>query len=130
MEARSGSSADEVGRLRGQLDELTRTNEALAGELVKRQQAEHELREQARESRLIVDSIPGLVALLSPGGELESVNRQAFEYFGQTLDELKRWGETDVVHPDDLPHVIEAFTQAIVAGSPYEIVQRFRRFDG
>ena len=33
------------------------------------------LRESERESRLIVDSIPGLIAAFTPGGELEFVNR-------------------------------------------------------
>jgi PAS domain S-box-containing protein len=58
------------------------------------------------------------------------VNRQSFEYFGQTLDELKRWGTNDTVHPDDLPKVIDVFSRSIATGSPYEIVQRFKRSDG
>src|SRR5262245_2381824 len=83
-----------------------------------------------RESRLIFDSIPGLVALLSATGEVEFVNRQLSEYFGQTLEELRSWGTSGVVHPDDLPHVVDVFTHAIASSSPYEIEQRFRRADG
>ena len=85
---------------------------------------------ESAESRLIVDSIPGLVALLTAAGEVEFVNRQILEYFGQTLEELRQWGTNDTIHPEDLPHVIEVFTQSIASGSPYEIVQRFRRSDG
>jgi PAS domain S-box-containing protein len=81
-------------------------------------------------SRLLLDSIPGLVALLTAGGEVEFVNRQIIEYTGRNLDELKSWGTDDTVHPEDLPLVVEAFTQAIVSGSPYEILQRLRRSDG
>jgi PAS domain S-box-containing protein len=88
------------------------------------------LRESERNSRLLVDSIPGLVALLSAGGEVEFVNRQIVEYTGRALEELKRWGTDDTVHPEDLPHVIQAFTQSIASGSPYEILQRLRRSDG
>ena len=36
----------------------------------------HDLQERERESRLIVDSIPGLVATLTPAGEVEAVNEQ------------------------------------------------------
>jgi hypothetical protein len=55
--------------------------------------AAHEaLRESERNSRLVVDSIPGLVALLTPAGEVEFVNRQILEYTGQTLAELNQWG--------------------------------------
>jgi PAS domain S-box-containing protein len=110
--------------------ELAAANEALKKEVAERERAEEALRDSERESRLIVESIPGLVALLTATGDLEFVNRQVFEYFGQTLDELRHWGTTDTVHPDDLPHVIEVFTRSIASGSPYEIVQRFRRSDG
>lgn len=88
------------------------------------------LRERERESRLIVDNIPGLVALLTAHGEVEVVNRQLLDYFGQTLEELKHWGTNDTVHPEDLPHVIDVFSRAIASGSPYEILQRFKRSDG
>ena len=86
--------------------------------------------ESERESRLIVDNIPGLVALLSATGYVEVVNRQLLEYFGQTLDELRHWGTNGTVHPEDLPHVVEVFTRSITSGTPYEIVQRLRRTDG
>ena len=95
-----------------------------------RKRAEEALRESERDSRLIVDSIPGLVALLTATGDVEVVNRQVFEYFGQTLEELRQWGTNDTVHPEDLPHVADVFTRAIASGRPYEIVQRFRRADG
>ena len=88
------------------------------------------LRESERNSRLVVDSIPGLVALLTADGEVQFVNRQILDYTGRTLEELKHWGTNDTVHPEDLPHVIQVFTQSIASGSPYEIVQRLRRSDG
>jgi PAS domain S-box-containing protein len=86
--------------------------------------------ESERNSRLLMDNIPGLVALMTSGGELHFANRQILEYTGRTLDELKHWGTDDTVHPEDLPHVIQIFTQSIASGSPYEIVQRLRRSDG
>lgn len=110
--------------------ELARVNEALEKQIVERWQAEESLRESERMSSLIVDSIPGLVALLTATGEVEVVNRQLLDYFGQRLEELKQWGTNGTVHPDDLPHVIEVFTRSITSGIPYEIVQRLRRGDG
>jgi PAS domain S-box-containing protein len=92
--------------------------------------AEHALRESERESRLIVDSIPGLVAAFTPAGELEFVNRQVLEYFGRTLEELKRWGTDGTIHPDDNPRVVELFTRAIASDEPFELELRARRFDG
>ena len=92
--------------------------------------AEEALRESELKSRLIVDSIPGLVALLTADGEVEFVNRQILEYTGRTLEDLKHWGTGDTVHHDDLPRITEVFTQSIASGNPYEIEERLRRSDG
>ena len=89
-----------------------------------------DLAERERESRLIVDSIPGLVATLTPTGEVEAVTEQVIAYCGQTLEELKQWGTNGTVHPDDLPRVIESISNSITSGEPYEIVHRIRRRDG
>ena len=80
--------------------------------------------------RLIVETIPGLIAVMAPNGGVEHVNRQVLEYFGRTLEELKRWGTTDAVHPDDLPRVIAAWQHAVETGQPYEFEHRIRRADG
>jgi formate hydrogenlyase transcriptional activator len=80
--------------------------------------------------RLIVETIPGLIAVMTPDGGVEHVNRQVLEYFGRTLEELKRWGSTDAVHPDDLPRVIAAWEHAVETGQPYEFEHRIRRADG
>jgi len=80
--------------------------------------------------RQIVDTIPGFVAVMASDGGVEYVNRQVLDYFGRTLEELKQWGTTDAVHPDDLPHVIAAWRRSIEAGTPYQFEHRLRRADG
>ena len=88
------------------------------------------LQERERDARLIVETIPALVAVMTPAGEVEHVNRQVLEYFGRTLEDLKKWGTTDAVHPADLPDVIAAWQRAIETSQPYEIEHRIRRADG
>jgi PAS domain S-box-containing protein len=119
-----------VERIARRTSALAVANQALMNDVAERKQTEDALRERERESRLVVDNLPGLVALLSASGDLEIVNRQILEYFGQTLEELQHWGTTNVVHPDDLPHVIDVFTRSLASGTPYDILQRFRRSDG
>ena len=80
--------------------------------------------------RLIVDTIPGLVAIMTAEGEVGYVNHQVLDYFGRTFDELKQWGSTDAVQPDDLPWVIAAWRSSIENGTPYEFEHRLRRADG
>jgi len=95
--------------------------------------ADHRRIEEARrerESHLVIDTIPGLVAILTPAGEVAAVNDQLVRYCGQPLEEMKQWGTNGTVHPDDLPQVAQVFTQAIAAGDPYDFEARIRRFDG
>ena len=95
-----------------------------------RKRAAEALSASERSSRLIVDSIPGMVAVFNSGGELEFVNRQVLEYFGVQEADLKSWGTSDAVHPDDRSHVNEVFTEAIASGDPFDLEVRARRFDG
>jgi PAS domain S-box-containing protein len=100
-------------------------------DLAKRlEQAEAALRERKLDLQLMVDSIPAQVAVMSPTGEVETLNQPCLEYFGKTLDELKGWASSDPVHPEDLPHVIEVLTHALETGQTYEVESRHRRFDG
>jgi PAS domain S-box-containing protein len=92
--------------------------------------AEEKLRESEYDARLIVDSIPGMVAMTSPSGNLEMVSNQGLEFFGRTIEKLREWGTNDTIHPEDLPGVIDAFTLALPTGRPYEFSARFRRADG
>jgi PAS domain S-box-containing protein len=129
--AEQKSFAEELDRRVAQRTaELTAEIEQLKRALTERKRAEEILSDRAREGRMIWESVPGLVALLSPTGEVEVVNRQLLEYFGQTLEELKHWGTNGTVHADDLPHVIDVFTGSIGTGTPYEIEQRLRRANG
>jgi formate hydrogenlyase transcriptional activator len=99
-------------------------------DLEDRARAEDALRLSAEGLRLIVDTIPGLVAIMTAGGEVELVNHRVLEYFGRTLEELKHWGTSDAVHPDDLPGVVRAWTRSVETGTPYDFEHRLRRADG
>src|SRR5262245_6297617 len=86
--------------------------------------------ERIRDSRVIMDAIPGMVAVLTATGEVDVLNRQVLDYFGQTEDELRGWATSGAIHPDDISRVLDVFSRSIASGSPYEIEQRLRRADG
>ena len=92
--------------------------------------ANEEVKKSEIEWRLIVDSIPGFVALLTRTGDIETANRHLLEYFGTTIEEIRQWGTNGMVHPEDLPREIERFTQSIQSGTLYESEHRLRRADG
>jgi PAS domain S-box-containing protein len=92
--------------------------------------SEEALRASEESFHLIVDTIPGLVNVLTATGDVEFANQQLLDYFEKTLGELKGWASTDVVHPDDLPRVIAAWKHSLETGQPHEIEHRLRRADG
>jgi PAS domain S-box-containing protein len=92
--------------------------------------AHEALRESERSLRSAIDGIDGLVAIFAPNGELDALNRQVIEYFGRPLEEMKSWGTSDAVHPEDLPRIAEIFQRSMAAGTPFHYEIRLRRFDG
>ncbi len=92
--------------------------------------AEQALSASEESFRLIVDSIPGLVVTMTAEGELEFVNQQCLDYFGMTLDKLKSWTTSDIVHPDDLSRVLAMWRRSIETGHPYDSEYRICRADG
>src|SRR3984893_13833970 len=91
-----------------------------------RRRAEGVLRAHECLFRSIGDGLPALVALRTPAGDLEYANRRYLEYFGATLEKLKRsaWGRD--FHPDDLPEVLAAWREAAETGLPCDIECRHR----
>ena len=102
----------------------------LAAVAIERKRNEAALQESEQRFRRIVDTVPGFVCTLSAAGEVELVNRQVLEYFGKTTEELKNWGTSNVVHPDDLARVFDAWTRSVETGQPYDLELRHRRADG
>lgn len=91
---------------------------------------EETLQRHRLDFQLVVDSIPVPVAVTAPSGEVEALNQPTLDYFGKTLEELKGWQATNVVHPDDLAATIERQADAHQKGYTYNIELRHRRADG
>jgi len=102
----------------------------LAAVAIERKRNEAALQESEQRFRRIVDTVPGFVCTLTAAGEVELVNRQVLEYFGKSTEELKNWRTSNVVHPEDLPRVIDAWKRSVETGQPYDLELRQRRADG
>jgi PAS domain S-box-containing protein len=92
--------------------------------------SEEKVRESAHESGLIVDSIPGLIAVLSASGEIERVSQPLLAYLGKSREEASQWAVNDIIHPDDFPGFRPAFERCFVTGALFEFEVRIRCFDG
>jgi PAS domain S-box-containing protein len=95
-----------------------------------RKRAQEELRQSELEARLIVDCIPGQVAVLGPAGDVRHVNRRMAEFFGVGARELSRWRTSDIVPERERPRVVAAMAKSLETGTPFELENRLRRFDG
>ena len=137
MKSSAAASASEETSFGDELDrrvaertaELTATIDQLKRELAERQPAKESLSE-GELFNLIVESIPVPVAITSPTGEVEALNKSTLEYFGRTFEELKGWKSSEVVHPDDLQRTISVQIEAHQTGHPYNVESRHRRADG
>jgi len=78
----------------------------------------------------VVDALPGLVWTARPEGHIDFLNRRWCEYTGHSVDEDSGWGWKTVIHPDDLPELLERWQSGLDSGEAREMEARLRRADG
>jgi formate hydrogenlyase transcriptional activator len=96
--------------------ELQRQNERL-------QRSERELQE-------VIETIPAMAWSAATDGAAEFFNRRWLDYAGLSADQVRGWGWTSAVHPDDLSRLADYWRSVLASGEPGEFEARLRRFDG
>src|SRR6201988_316938 len=109
--------------------ELADTNERLRMEIVERNRAEDALRQSEDRLRLVINTIPTMAWSVRPDGAVDFVNQRWLDYTGLTLEQEVE-EPTRVVHPEDLPRVMEKWLTDMAAGQPSEDEMRLQRADG
>jgi PAS domain S-box-containing protein len=110
--------------------ELAASNLAIKKEIADREQTEQALRHSELTSRRLVDSMPGMVAILSKDGVVDAVNSQLLRYSGLGVGEFRNWENTDVVHHEDRPLAVKIFNEAIPTERDFDLEVRLKRHDG
>ena len=103
---------------------------SLLTDIEDRKHAEEMLRASEDHFRRVVNGIPGFVFSAAADGQIEFVNQRLVEYTGRTVEELKQWTATDLVHPDDLPRVLDELRRSIETGQSQSVEHRVRGADG
>ena len=82
--------------------------------------------------RLVVDAIPAHIWRAAPDGAIQFVNQRWLDYTGLSQAESQgwAWASTNVIHPDDLPGLLDSWRRVLAAGEPNEAEARVRRVDG
>lgn len=79
--------------------------------------------------RLVIDTIPIMAWSVLPGGAIDFVNQRWLEYSGLSLEEALA-NSISILHPEDLPRIMEKWTGNMACGEPFEEEMRLRRADG
>src|SRR4051794_15942503 len=73
----------------------------------------------------VIDGIPGLVWSAGPDGLFTYINQRWREYTGVDLDQVSGTGWYTVVHPEDLPDLLDRWR---ACGPPASLVKSRRVF--
>jgi formate hydrogenlyase transcriptional activator len=103
---------------------------ATSTDIEDRKQAEEKLRHDERELRRIIDTIPALAWCNLPDGSNEFLNKRWHDYTGLSPEESGGSGWQRVIHPQDLPRMMEKWQEVRTSGEAGEVEARLRRHDG
>ncbi|HJT56857.1 MAG TPA: ATP-binding protein, partial [Ktedonobacteraceae bacterium] len=99
-------------------------------DITRRKQMEEALRHSAEYLRLLAESMPQKIFTAKPNGDVDYFNPQWSEFTGLSFEQIRDWGWTQFIHPDDLEENIRRWKHALSTGEPFYYEHRFRRADG
>ena len=88
------------------------------------------MRRSEEHLRLVIDTAPAMLHSARPDGYVDFFNKRWLEYVGVSLEDIRGWGWTNVIHPDDVEDVVGRWRSSVATGKPFEAEARLRRADG
>jgi PAS domain S-box-containing protein len=92
-------------------------------------QAEEKIRQNEKELRTIIETIPAYIGTNLPDGSVDYVSQSFLDYVGLSKEQWLDWGWTTVTHPEDLDRVVQRWRAHLAVGEPIEQEQRVRQKD-
>ena len=89
-----------------------------------------EIAAAARRLRFMAESMPQKIFTAKANGEVDYFNGQWMEFTGLSFEQIRDWGWTQFIHPDDVAENVRRWRHSIESGEFFEFVHRFRRADG
>ncbi|MGH8659221.1 MAG: hybrid sensor histidine kinase/response regulator [Gammaproteobacteria bacterium] len=99
-------------------------------DITERKRAEAAERESQRQLQFIMDSMPQKIFTAKPNGDVDYFNPQWTEFTGLSFEQIKDWGWTQFLHPDDVAENVRIWQHSIDTGERFQFEHRFRRADG
>lgn len=127
-------SDDELGvlvdRFNGMLEGIQSRDNDLKKALLDREAALRDVERERERFHFMAESMPQKIFTAKPNGDIDYFNRQWTLFTGLTFEQIKNWGWTQFIHPDDLEENLRAWRDSIASGEPFILEHRFRRADG
>jgi PAS domain S-box-containing protein len=83
--------------------------------------------EDPQSFRALAETLPQIVWMSAPDGQLEYLNERGLAYTGLPLADALRGGFRAAVHRDDLSECIDRWRHALGTGEPFEMQYRIRQ---
>ena len=99
-------------------------------DITEAKRAEEARREAAERFRFLAESMPQKIFTARPNGDVDYFNRQWTEFTGLSFEEIRDWGWTQFIHPDDVEENVRRWRHSVETGEPFQFEHRFRRADG
>lgn len=99
-------------------------------DITDRKAAEHAIQDSEQRWRSLMQTLPQLIWTSDPQGASSYFSPQFVDFCGYPSESLVDNGWQQVIHPDDLEHVVQRWRHSIATCEPFQDEHRVRRADG
>lgn len=109
---------------------LQQKSNSLEIEVAERKRVEAALLESEARFRFLAEAMPQKIFTARANGEVDYFNPQWSQFTGLSFEEIRGWGWTQFIHPDDVEENVRRWQHSIDTGEPFYFEHRFRGADG
>ncbi|MEO7560633.1 MAG: ATP-binding protein [Nitrosospira sp.] len=99
-------------------------------DITARRHAEEAARESSERLRFMAEAMPQKIFTARADGIVDYFNQQWRDYAGLALEQVEDWGNTKLVHPDDVDENTRRWRHSLATGEPFQMEIRFRQANG
>jgi len=99
-------------------------------DITEKKRIQRVLKESEELYRLVTENVMHHIWIASSDGEIQFANSRCLEFFGCSLEELKKQGWRGMFHPDDLPKFLEEISSSLKEKRIFRMEARLRSSDG
>jgi len=127
-------TGDELGvlvdRFNAMLAGIQNRDNDLKQALADREAALGEVEKERERFAFMAESMPQKIFTAGPAGESVYLNKLWMDFTGLSFEQIRDWGWTQFIHPDDLEEGLRIWRHCVATGEPLQMTARFRRADG